>query len=380
MRCDSVSRMRHWSPTVLGPLDAEETERAAVALAHAAPALSRGLPPILSLYHLAASAGVEYRVARAYAERADWARPYTIFRIRKRAGGLREIAVPSNELLRLQRWIHVSVLRVARPHGAAHAFCEGRGIRTMAAMHCRCRFLIKMDLRDFFGSLDEQRVTNLFHEFGYSKLVAFEMGRLCTYIPAHKKLDRASVPTDERLPYSRRTQGVLPQGGACSPALSNLLVRGVDSELVVAASRFGLTYSRYADDLVFSTSSREFSRVHAAAFVRVAHLILRSHALTVNHSKTRIAGPGARRLVVGLLVDRAVPRLTREFRNRVDMHIYCVDRLGLAAHARARGFSSDFGLLRYLRGLAAFAMDIDPEYGTRIRVALDTASARAGYA
>lgn len=341
--------------------------------------MQHGLPPLLTLGHLAASAEVDYPLVQEIVERRGRMRTYTVFNIRKRSGGLREIAVPSYELLRLQRWIHKSILEKIPVHGAAHAFVKGRGIRTMASVHCGCRWLIRIDLRDFFGSLRERQAYDFFHRYGYSRLVSFEMARICTYVPEGSDTRLAGPESPHaKLAHPRCSQGVLPQGGASSPALSNHLVRRLDTELLRRAARYGVVYSRYADDLAFSTTAGEFSRRDAAALIREVQALVVSHGLRVNPLKTHVAGPGARRAVVGLLVDSAQPRLSRRLRSALQVHLHYLEERGLAAHAQSRGFSSAFGLFRYLDGLIAFVTDIEPKEGHRMRAILDCAALKMG--
>jgi RNA-directed DNA polymerase len=376
-RLRRAGSVRSWSPhAATDTLASASQARVRGALTHAARPTARGLPPVLTLGHLAASAGVEYSIAREIVQRRGRGGFYTIFNIRKRSGGLREIAVPAHDLLLLQRWIERSILCQVPVHGAAHAFLRGRGVKTMASVHCGCRVLIKVDIRDFFGSLFEADVYSFFRAQGYSALVAFELARICTYVTPSRQDARFANRHGFDLPYSPGPQGVLPQGGVSSPSLSNHLVHSLDEDLFRRAARQGLVYSRYSDDLVFSTRSGKFSSRHAAAFVRQIHDVLRTHRFRANYRKTHIAGPGARRVVVGLLVDGMVPRLTAKFRQGVHLHLHYVERFGFEEHARARGFSSSMGLFRYLEGLIAYATDIEHEEGSRMRKALYSAAER----
>jgi RNA-directed DNA polymerase len=377
-RLRRAGSVRSWSPNAANAPASASRHQVSVALEHAAAALARGLPPVLTLGHLAASANVEYSVAREIVQRRHQRGFYTVFNIRKRSGGLREIAVPSHDLLLLQRWIDRSILCSVPVHAAAHAFVKGRGIKTMASVHCGCRLLIKVDVRNFFGSLGEASAFAFFRQQGYSALVAFELARICTYVPGYgqESEDLIDDRGNDDLPYPPGPQGVLPQGGASSPSLSNHLVRALDEDLFRRAASQGLLYSRYSDDLAFSARSPGFPGGHIAAFIRQVHRALNVHGLRVNHRKTRVAGPGARRSVVGLLVDGPQPRLTIRFRQSLQCHLHHIERAGLLAHARVRGFTTAFGLFRYLQGLIAFATDIEPEDGQRMRRLLYSIAAK----
>jgi RNA-directed DNA polymerase len=120
-------------------------------------------------------------------------------------------------------------------------------------------------------------------------------------------------------------------------------------------------YTRYSDDLTFSTPSG-FDRVRARNLIWKVHGVLRRIGLHVNHRKTAVVPPGGRKVVLGLLVDGALPRLTRDFRSTLRQHLYYLERRGPVEHARRRGFSSIWGMYRHIRGLIDFANMVEPTY------------------
>jgi RNA-directed DNA polymerase len=100
-----------------------------------------------------------------------------------------------------------------------------------------------------------------------------------------------------------------------------------------------------------------------------------THGLAPNTAKTVLAPPGARKVVLGLLVDGNHPRLTKAFRDKLRMHLHFITRpdIGPAGHAERRGFTSIEGLRQHLLGLVAFAGQIDPVYGAECRAKLRSA-------
>jgi RNA-directed DNA polymerase len=163
--------------------------------------------------------------------------------------------------------------------------------------------------------------------------------------------------------------GVLPQGAPTSPMLSNLAVTSLDRNLSLISEKFGLRYSRYADDLTFSTTKKSFGRSSAIRLVGDVYEELIGHGLSPNRAKTSIVSPGARKMVLGLLVDGLHPRLTREFRSRLRMHMYYIthEKHGPSKHAKERDFASVEGLRQHLLGLIAFAGQIDPLFAAKCR-------------
>ena len=226
-----------------------------------------------------------------------------------------------------------------------------------------------MDVRHFFESINEPAVFRVFRELGYSALVAFEMARLCTRLHSTQYLftKESSEEAHVAIPYRRRAAGHLPQGAPTSPMLANLTVRKLDQRLELLARTRGWTYTRYADDIAFSTKE-QCSRGHAMALSALAERELMAFGLIANRQKTTVTPPGARKILVGLLVDRDEPRLTRAFRNNIETHLYALThpKIGPAAHREKRGFASTIGMQRHVQGLIAFAHQVDRTYASRL--------------
>lgn len=142
----------------------------------------------------------------------------------------------------------------------------------------------------------------------------------------------------------------------------------MDTDLSALASQFGLNYTRYADDLTFSTQDLNFGRARAGEFIRQAYSVVGRHGLSPNFTKTQVVPPGARRVVLGLLVDQEVPRLTREFKASLRMHMHFLlhPDVGPAKHAQARGFAAVAGMRNHINGLVTYAGQIEPEYAIAI--------------
>ena len=164
--------------------------------------------------------------------------------------------------------------------------------------------------------------------------------------------------------YAEKLIGRLPQGAPTSPMLANLVMRGADEELQSLANSHGLVYTRYSDDITFSTQAT-FSKDQAMAVVKQSAAILKRQGLFPNRAKTAVVHPGARRVVLGLLVDSDQPRLSRAFRDRLRQHLYYLETRGIMAHVEARGFDSAGGLYRHLRGLIDYANMVDQPYAQK---------------
>jgi RNA-directed DNA polymerase len=338
------------------------------------------LPAILTLKHLAIHTSTRYEDLRRYVEREQ--DPYRTFRISKRSGGKRQICVPSPPLMIVQRWLAAHVLRPIPPDTASTAYSQGSSPVRCAWQHCGARWLLKLDIRKFFESVSEIQVFHVFESLGYNPLISFEMARLCTRIYSRSNRWMRSVWTVwsqdyEAIPaYQVKQIGHLPQGAPTSPMLSNLAMRELDSDLARLAASAGLIYTRYADDLAFSTGSSAFSRGDATAFLHLVQKRVRAEGLSPNKRKTLVAPPGARKIVLGLLVDGDRPRLRREFRERLLVHAHYLKRFGPAHHAEKRGFRSVWSMHRHIYGLVGYARQVEPAFAQRVEEEL--ASVRWG--
>ena len=292
----------------------------------------------------------------------------------------RVIAVPDPGLLKVQRWITQRILAKVRPNPASTAYSKGDTLVVAATPHCRCRWLIKLDVQNFFESINEIAAYRVFWSLGYQALISFEMARLCTRLgqaTARRTTDRwLSRSWDHHVitAYATYRMGHLPQGAATSPMLANLAVRRSDELLSEVATNQGLIYTRYADDLTLSTREDRYSRKRCRHMIGQAYAVMGQFGLSPNVTKTRVTPPGSRKIVLGLLVDGSEPRLPRDFKAIMRQHIHFLRRPGFgpAVHAAARGFASIAGLKHHVYGLVNFAKQVEPAYGKGCEGALAT--------
>jgi RNA-directed DNA polymerase len=243
------------------------------------------------------------------------------------SGGRRFIHSVCSELFRVHQFINQEILQKCNPHPASFAFHPTGGIRECAAMHCGAQWLFQFDLTDFFYDVTEIDVYGVFNRLGYRPLLAFEFARLCTTtrvphgtkrVLFHHAGDHpffAERPSSEerQMPYPERSRymGVLPQGAPTSPMLSNLAAGKLDEMLHTYALENGFVYTRYADDITVSASRLSSARVVGEIQRNIVRRI-RQSGFKDNWKKTRVAGSGSKKIILGLLVDGSEPRLSRE--------------------------------------------------------------------
>jgi RNA-directed DNA polymerase len=321
-----------------------------------------GISAVLTLKHLAHQTGADHGFLRDIIGRAI--DPYTEFLLH----GKRQISSPKPPLLAVQKWMLAHILGRVRCHPASFAYERHKSIVQCARRHLGASWLVKLDVHDFFASIDERRIFQVFTELGYGHLVSFEMARLCTRpgIGAWHRIasERSASPARYTVIKKYRTSaglGFLPQGSPTSGALANLVMRDIDMQITEAVGGTGIVYTRYADDIVFSTS-RSFSRQEATELIRMADRMLGRSGFLRHEKKTRVIPPGARKIVLGLLVDGDRTRIPVDARNRILNDIRGAERFGLPTHARHRRFSSTIAFGNHLAGMLAYCHDVDPEW------------------
>lgn len=347
-------------------------------------AVSHKLPPIFSLRHLSHLTGVDYAFLRSVVERKDFIEPYKVFRLKKGAKeqgrGFRIICIPEPFLMQAQRWIAKKILTYGEVHSASFAYAENCKIVDAAKLHCKCRWMLKLDVRNFFESFSEIAAYRVFSSFGYQPLISFELSRLCTRLgsPTRTRNRLRWLATKNNYnvisQYSNRSIGHFPQGAPTSPMLSNLAMKVFDREVTGIAQKKGLVYSRYADDLCLSTTNENFNRNKAKNVIYSIYKQMKQIGLSPNITKTQIIPPGARKIVLGLLVDGDTPRLSRDFRSKLRMHFFYLKRadIGPSLHAEKRGFDSVMGLKNHIEGLIAYAKQIDPIYASSCTIQMES--------
>lgn len=339
--------------------------------------------PIFTLNHLATLSNVSLVKLRKVVSRNESSQYfYRLFLIKKRtkkksANARRLICVPDKDLMRVQKTINYLILSNIATHSASFAYAKGSSILDAANVHTGCQWLIKLDIRDFFDSISEKSVYKFFTEVGFTSLLSFEMARICTRVTQYNRLTRGWTGSRDKpgniSSYSSYFRpyvwGSLPQGAPTSPMLANLYARDLDNDITNIALEAGLEYTRYADDITLSTTRKNFSRKQAMLVIRQIYSVIHNYGFNPNYSKTSISPPGARKVVLGLLVNGPSPRLTRDFRNRVKQHLhFCTkSNFGPVNHARHKGFSSVLGFKHHLSGLITYAELIEPDFGTRVR-------------
>ena len=262
---------------------------------------------------------------------------YKVFHIKKRnSKRLRTVAQPAREVKELQRWLVDWAFTSLPVHNAATAYIRGGGIRLNAQMHVNCRYLLKMDFQEYFPSIKlpavRQHLTKHLHERYQDE----DILRMCKVV--------LWKPT----PFSELELCI---GGPSSPIISNSVAFEFDKAIATCCAEMGVTYTRYADDLTFSTNKRGVLRGIEKLVVQkcaqVEYPILR-----INSDKTVHVSKKYMRRVTGVTLSSEGKCSLGRDRKRL---------IRAALHRALNNRLSDDEMAK-LHGHLAFANDIEPSF------------------
>jgi len=282
--------------------------------------------------------------------------------VTKQNGGARLLESPKLRLKLLQRHILRHLVELIPPHEAAHGFRRGRSVRSFVAQHAGQAIVLRFDLREFFPSVARARIVALLLTAGYPEQVALRLAGLCTARVPREILAQCPEPLTPADAWHRDqcySRPHLPQGAPTSPALANLAAHSLDRRLAGLAATVQASYTRYADDLVFS-GGPELAR-QAERFAAQVGAIALEAGFALNHRKTRIMRQGVSQRAAGLVLNRHpnVPR--REFDALKAILHNCLRR---GPDGENREGLPDFR--GHLRGRIAYQALINPARGARL--------------
>ena len=295
--------------------------------------LDNGLPVIFDNIHLNSLLGTQ----NTFLNRIIFAPGYfyLLKEIKKKSGGLRELNIPALELKVIQRWILDNILEKMKVSSYATGFCKNKSIICNAKLHTGKQCVLNIDIENFFSSTPFEKVFRLFVYYGYTKEVAFLLSRICTY------------------------ENVLPQGAPTSPYLSNIVNLKLDKRLALLATKYNANYSRYADDLTFSSNS------DLKTLIPVVYKILIDEGYQHNRKKTRIQYKGQRQEVTGLIVNDNNVRVNKSYKRKLYQELYYCYKFGVQSHLEKINCNKAF-YKEHLYGKAFFVNMVEPKEGEKL--------------
>lgn len=214
---------------------------------------------------------------------------YVAFDISKKSGAARRIHAPQMGLKILQGKLLQVLSAVYQRKTGVHGFAYDRTILSNARAHVDRKFVFNVDISDFFPSINFGRVRGMLMGKPYRRnaQVATILAQICCH------------------------ENCLPQGAPTSPIISNMVCAKLDSQLFPLAIENRMVYTRYADDITFSTTKRVFPKSIASADSVSNQItvgdelrrIIESNGFRCNEQKVRLQRRDQRQQVTGLTVN-----------------------------------------------------------------------------
>ena len=242
---------------------------------------------------------------------------YRVFRIKKKSGGFRQITAPRKQTFKMMLSAVNEILKsMYTPSDYAMGFTNDRSVVTNASVHKDQNYVFNIDLKDFFPSIHQARVWKRLQlaPFFFPIPVASLIAGLCSMKESHKADDGTLI-----------YKFVLPQGAPTSPIITNMICDKLDHRLAGLAKRFGLHFSRYADDITFSSMHNVYQ--DNSPFRKELERIINDQGFFMNENKTRLQKKGGRQEVTGIVVSDKL-NVTKKYIQDIRNILYMWDRYG----------------------------------------------------
>lgn len=234
---------------------------------------------------------------------------YKQFKVPKKIiGEFRTITAPrNNSFMEILHYVNEIFKSVYTPSKYAMGFCEGKSVVDNAQVHKDQNYVFNIDLKDFFPSIEQARVWRRLQiePLNFPQPVANVLAGLC------------SMKESREMPDGTKNRVyVLPQGAPTSPILTNMICDRLDHRLAGVAKRFGLHYTRYADDITFSSMHNVYQS--DGDFRKELMRIITDQGFTINEAKTRLQKKGSRQEVTGIILSdklNVTQKYVRDIRN-----------------------------------------------------------------
>lgn len=301
-----------------------------MALAYARKLFESGCPVVYDIVHFSRLVGYkpEY-IKRAIMYPKGY---YRDFQVKKKNGKFRQINEPLPNLKDIQKWILENILYTQKAHKIAKAYLPKKHLKDNARFHTKRAVVIAMDIKDFFPSIHQDDITRIFARMGYTDLLSSMFAKLTCL------------------------NNALPQGAPTSPYLSNLYMYDFDEALIRYCSDKNIIYTRYADDLTFSSKD---GNIDIDALLGEVEQHLGEKHLQLNREKTKVMTPDERQIVTGVVVNERV-HASIELKKEIRQSMFYIRKYGIASHKERIG-STRRNYERYLLGQINFVLSLEPQ-------------------
>lgn len=212
-----------------------------------------------------------------------------------------------------------------------HGFIRNRSPVTNAKAHLSSKYLLNIDLQNFFANISITAIEKAMLTQGFNPEIAKFLAQICTL------------------------NNHLIQGFSTSPVLSNMTMIDLDRDLKIYAENQKIKYTRYADDLSFS-SNENFPE-----FAMIEHLV-RKYGFQINQDKVKYQKRGWHQYVTGLTIfDSNYPRIPKKFKKNLRLEIYNLKKNIESFDPKIRELlGGSFTVSRKLKGKIHYLKSVEP--------------------
>lgn len=262
-------------------------------------------------------------------------RKYKVYTIPKRTQGLRVIAQPSKDLKDFQR-AFIELYKLPH-HPCSMAYQKGKSIKDNALKHSHNPYLLKMDFENFFNSIKPRMIWKTFNktEHNPSPQEIISLEKLLFWQPSRRRPDKL----------------ILSIGAPSSPAISNFCMYEFDGKLFEVCDAQKITYTRYADDLTFSTKRKQILFDLPLAVNNLLNELFGT-LIIINNRKTVFSSKAHNRHITGITITNEGTLSLGRKRKRYIKHL--VHQFSINQLAE--------GDLQHLQGLLSFSNHIEPTF------------------
>ncbi len=247
---------------------------------------------------------------------------YNSYYIKKVNNKKRQIDSPNFAVKAIQKWILRNIIEEYPISSRATGFVKGKGIKNNAMYHMMNKYILCLDIKDFFNTIKIKQVQNIFKK-KFNDDLSFHLAKLCTY------------------------NGYLPQGAPTSPMISNIVFKFLDDQIVKLSNNKNINYSRYADDLTFSSNNSD----RLTSIKKSIERLIEKNGFELNIKKTRIMKGRNRKLVTGIILNSG--RMTTGRKRKKDVRAMIFNYIA----------KKDESInIKKLMGTINFIKDIEPDY------------------
>lgn len=224
-------------------------------------------------------------------------------------------------------------------HACAHGFIKGKTTLSNAKVHLNKKELLQVDIKSFFKSIPTNGIVKVFEKLGFTHQMAILMARLCSI------------------------NDVIEEGLNTSPMLANLYFYEMDEKLYALAIKYQCAYTRYADDMTFSSNDVVMKETD---LLKNIIEVLGAEGLFLN-GKTRYSKNGQSQYVTGLSIsNNERPRIPKKVKRQLRQEFHFIKKHGFDSHFSFKGEDIEKGFKR-INGWIDYILSVEPEVGTELR-------------